>query len=233
MKLTTRCLLAFTSRLRYPSTSVLNPMEVEIKIRFQSAEDLENFEACLGKPPKAIEQQENYYFDGSEHELEQQRTVFRLRKISKSTLSQSTKQMAAKITLKGNAILEAGISRVQETEESFEYDVVDDIVKNPNSISQYSSKSPLLDSIIKNYPVNSYKLVGYYNTLRKLYEWEEYILAVDNTEFPFGRGYEVELESEDAEVAKEKLVSFLDNNQIKYSFSKRNKFVNMRMGEVL
>ncbi|ORY05226.1 hypothetical protein K493DRAFT_311056 [Basidiobolus meristosporus CBS 931.73] len=208
-------------------------MEIEIKIRFQSAKELQRFESCLGKPPKAIEQQENYYFDGSEHELEQQRTVFRLRKISKSSPEEPTKQTKAKITLKGNAVLEAGISRVQETEEPFDYELVDGIVKDPDSLRLHSTKSPLLESIVKNYPVDSYKLVGYYNTLRKLYEWENYILAVDDTEFPFGRGYEVELESEDAEVAKAKLVSFLQDNDIQYSFSKRNKFVNMRMGEIL
>ncbi|KAI8048876.1 hypothetical protein BDF22DRAFT_736053 [Syncephalis plumigaleata] len=92
------------------------PMEVEIKIRLPGREDYDKLVSILEKTLVSTEYQENHFFDGPNSELREKRNVLRTRLIQEMKKDEIVDKYAV-VTLKGNAQLVDGISRVEEYED--------------------------------------------------------------------------------------------------------------------
>ncbi|KAF8941260.1 hypothetical protein BGZ58_000545 [Dissophora ornata] len=122
----------------------------------------------------------------------------------------SGKGPIAVVALKGNAVLIDGIATVEEEEEEIDIDVAKRIIEDPNLIPGAAKSNE-----------------------RRKFEWQEYIVEVDRTTYPHGTAYEVEIESADPEKAKARLTSLLQEHDVAYGNSQRNKFENMLLGTLI
>lgn len=204
------------------------PKEIEVKIRLKDSADYERVRAMLGHP-KAIEHQENAFFDTTDGRLGNERVVMRIR--SKG-LEETTKRYV--LTVKGKAVLKDGVSQVDESEEEMSREMAQAILADPNEIPKLAGQLPLLNQLLKRFqPAPTWKRVGMFRTLRQKHDWEDYLVELDKTDFAHGTAYEIEIETPDALQAKAKMEDTLKQHGIPYTFSQRNKFVNMLQGTLL
>ncbi|KAG0019939.1 hypothetical protein BGZ80_005051 [Entomortierella chlamydospora] len=176
-------------------------MEIEIKIRLPTEEDTARLERALGGSPISSEDQDNVFFEGFHKELIKNKLVFRIRIIEKSG-----KDPVAVVALKGNAVLVDGIAKVEEEEEEIDCKVAKQIIDNPNLILEVAKSHRLLKKIVERVPCkDGYTHMGRFKNVRHKYQWQEYVVEVDRTEYPHGMAYEVEIESTDPENAKARL----------------------------
>ncbi|KAI8605727.1 CYTH-like domain-containing protein [Dissophora ornata] len=204
-------------------------MEIEIKIRLPTEEDTAKLEQALGGNPARSEDQDNVFFDGVHKELIKNKLVFRIRIINRSG-----KGPIAVVALKGNAVLIDGIATVEEEEEEIDIDVAKRIIEDPNLIPGAAKSHRLLKKIVDRVPCNDgYSHMGRFRNERRKFEWQEYIVEVDRTTYPHGTAYEVEIESADPEKAKARLTSLLQEHDVAYGNSQRNKFENMLLGTLI
>lgn len=68
-------------------------------------------------------------------------------------------------------------------------------------------------------------LGGFKNT-RKVIEWEGHCLEVDETSYKWGTVYEIECETEQPEHVRDKLSTFLTDNDIVFKLNTTTKFSN-------
>ncbi|KAJ3091311.1 hypothetical protein HK102_001004 [Quaeritorhiza haematococci] len=191
--------------------------------------------------------QENYFFDTDPSDdgikkgidrpesskqvsiLESRRIVFRLRRTRVVPRGGTNEESEVKwnATLKGNAVLADGVSRVEEMESLVSADIAERIVRDPTALWELARKTRdivLLEvtnriTSIHNSttpPASSYpsetssppirmKQTGTFRTRRDKFRWQGLIVEVDETEYDFGKAYEIEVESEDPERAKSHL----------------------------
>ena len=58
----------------------------------------------------------------------------------------------------------------------------DHLLKDPSSLSSYQSRYPVLSRLLQSHPCkDGYKVMGFFQNLRKKYHWEGLILEVDET----------------------------------------------------
>ncbi|KAF9089178.1 hypothetical protein BGX29_012175 [Mortierella sp. GBA35] len=204
-------------------------MEIEIKIRLSSEENTLKLEQALGGSPTSSEDQDNVFFDGVHKELIANKLVFRIRVIEKSG-----KDPIAIVALKGNAVLIDGIASVEEEEEPIDIELARRIIENPGLIPEAANSHRLLKKIVDRVPCkDGYTHMGRFKNVRHKYRWQEYLVEIDRTLYPHGTAYEVEIESTDPEKAKARLTALMQENDIPFGNSQRNKFENMLLGTLL
>ncbi|KAF9360092.1 hypothetical protein BGX26_010529 [Mortierella sp. AD094] len=204
-------------------------MEIEIKIRLPTEVDTARLERALGGSPTSSEDQDNVFFEGVHKELIKNKLVFRIRIIEKSG-----RDPIAVVALKGNAVLIDGIAKVEEEEEEIDYKVAKQIIDDPNLILEVAKSHRLLKKIVERVPCkDGYTHMGRFKNVRHKYQWQEYVVEVDRTEYPHGVAYEVEIESTDPENAKVRLTTLLQEHGVAHGNSQRNKFENMLFGTLL
>ncbi|KAG0344189.1 hypothetical protein BG004_004666 [Podila humilis] len=204
-------------------------MEVEIKIRLFSESDMAKLELALASPLIKTEDQDNVFFEGVHKELINEQLVFRIRIIRTEGY-----EPQAVVALKGNAVLVDGIAHVEEEEELIDVDIASQIIENPNWIPEVAKNHRLLQKIVDRVPCpDGYMQLGRFRNLRHKYQWNEYVIEMDRTMYPHGTAYEAEIESENPGLAKDRLVKLLQENNIPFGNSQRNKFENMVLGSIL
>ncbi|KAJ3000381.1 hypothetical protein HDV02_005741 [Globomyces sp. JEL0801] len=186
-------------------------MEVELKFRIPNEATyiklLDLFNNSNDAQFISTDQQQNYFFDNTLHELENQRTTFRLRRVFSTSESNEIIKKSV-MTMKGKhkkGKLENGIARVGET--------------NPTSIPSFQSKYHVIPELLDELSNQD---------IRK-----ELKIEIDETQYTFGTAYEVEVEHHNPEKTKILLETFLRENDIPFSYSTRSKFGNMKAGSVL
>lgn len=211
-------------------------METEVKLRISEEAYQKVQEKLLerGFTLKETDNQTNIFLDGQARELSKKRYVLRFRKIFRKD------KYIYFTTLKGNAKLANGISKIEEFEEEISQDIFEAIVANPTLLPELGLKQNLLTKVLNEHSIQSpFEIIGQFTTNRKkflieLVENKPWILELDETEFLFGKAYEIELEVPESEIdiAKESLEKFMGDNNIPYTYSKNNKFVNLMKGSI-
>ncbi|KAJ3166809.1 hypothetical protein HK101_011860 [Irineochytrium annulatum] len=77
------------------------------------------------------------------------------------------------------------------------------------------------------------QVIGSYTTVRSHFGLMGDMVELDETVFPFGKAWEIEIETSDPKGAEERVKALLDSNGIPFSHSQRNKFANMRARSIL
>lgn len=194
----------------------MKPMEVEVKIRLPDKASHDKVAAALAAGHKVTHQQENFFFDGSGGELEAVRAVLRLRFYGGDK--------KAVITVKGKQVLQDGIGRASEVEE-----VLPDAATARNYLTSPSAMlndSPLLVQLNPKLGLKDLKCMGGFRNVRQEFSWEGVTLELDETAFEHGTLYEIEVETDQPELLRDRLQKFLEGQGITYSYSKTSKFAN-------
>ncbi|ORX83537.1 hypothetical protein BCR32DRAFT_266913 [Anaeromyces robustus] len=211
-------------------------METEVKLRINEESYQKVQEKLLEKgfTLKETDNQTNTFLDGQNKEMGKKRYVLRFRKIFRKD------KYLYFTTLKGNANLANGISKIEEFEEEISKELFEEILANPSKLPELGLKHNLLTKVLKEHPIESkYEIIGQFTTNRKkflieLVKDKPWTLELDETEFPFGKAYEIELEvpEDEINIAKESLEKFMNESNIPYTYSKNNKFVNLMKGSL-
>ncbi|KAL6752361.1 CYTH-like domain-containing protein [Haematococcus lacustris] len=192
-------------------------MEVEVKIRLPDQAAHAKVLQLLAAGRTASYAQENYFFDGTQRELEGQRAVLRLR-----FYNQDEK---ATITIKGKQVLAEGIGRATEVEEQ-----VADVQAARQWLTQPDAMltaSPLLQSMKDKLGLRSSLVcLGGFRNQREVVGWEGEVLELDQTSYEWGSLFEIECETVHPEAVRDKLHSFLAAHGVPFSHSQCSKFAN-------
>jgi uncharacterized protein YjbK len=97
--------------------------------------------------------------------------------------------------------------------------------------------SDIFKYIFDTFKISSVKYLGHFENQRFECKWNDNIILLDTTEYPFGKAYECEISnikvgidiSEDLQEAFEKLLKQID---IKWRYSKASKWENLIKGKV-
>eukprot|EP00198_Chlamydomonas_reinhardtii_P008540 XP_001697877.1 predicted protein [Chlamydomonas reinhardtii] len=195
-------------------------MEVEIKIRLPDRAAYEQVAAALAAAPGGkgrldSHAQANYFFDGPNQELNSRRVVLRVR-----TYDVDKK---ATVTLKGKQILENGIGRASEVEAEVPPAAAAAYLTQP---SRMLAEVPIVKDAAEKFGVGSLVALGGFQNQRDVYEWEGHTLELDETKFEHGTLYEIEVETEQPEVLRDRLEHWLSGMGVSYSYSQTSKFAN-------
>eukprot|EP00899_Mesostigma_viride_P026403 jgi/Mesvir1/6948/Mv09098-RA.1 len=196
-------------------------MEVEVKLALKSAEDHEKLGRILKPYHQVTYMQENIFFDGANKELSSRSVVFRIRFYDENA--------KCTLTLKGEAVLQDGVSRASEEEVEMEPLLARQMVADP-SIMSTSTAVPMLQRVRETYGIRAFKCLGGFRNIRAVHNWEGYVLELDETQFVSGSMYELECETDKPEEACKKLVDFLTANGVQHSFSTESKFKRFAKG---
>ncbi|KAG0259352.1 hypothetical protein DFQ27_004094 [Actinomortierella ambigua] len=189
-------------------------MEIEIKIRLASEQHVSALEQALNCPLLAKEDQENIFFEGKHQELIRQRLVFRIRLVHRS----DGQSPLAIVALKGNAVLVNGIATCEEEEAPIDSQLALQVIEDPSTIPEVAKRHALLQKIVDRVQCpEGYVVMGRFRNVRHKYAWHGYKVEVDRTTVRAG----------------EASTSLLDDRDITYSFSQRNKFDNMRFASLI
>lgn len=134
------------------------------------------------------------------------------------------------VSLKAKAVLENGISRVEEDEEELDEPLGRACVAEVGKLGCVESR--VLKRVRKEFGVLEFVGLGGFENVRDVYEWKGLKLEVDETKYGFGTCYEIECESADPEGVKKVLEEFLKENGIEYSNSEASKFAIFRSGKL-
>ncbi|KAK9819468.1 hypothetical protein WJX74_009627 [Apatococcus lobatus] len=85
-----------------------------------------------------------------------------------------------------------------------------------------------MKKIKQEHNVGNFKCLGGFRNIRDEYDYEGFVLELDETIFPWGTVYEIEVETEDPETLKVKLEKFLKEQKISYQYSNVTKFHNFK-----
>jgi uncharacterized protein YjbK len=193
-------------------------MEVEVKIRLSDRDCYDKVAALLSSP-KAIHEQENYFFDGPNNELGSTKTVLRVRWFNKDE--------KAVITIKGEQILKDGIATAPEIEETIsDPAAARSYIDEGGNATDLLSASPLVSRLNQKLQLQSLKCIGGFRNRRQEYDWEGETLELDETYFAHGTLWEIECETAQPELMKAKLEAVLSQAGISYSYSSTSKFAN-------
>ncbi|KAG1656327.1 hypothetical protein FOA52_006659 [Chlamydomonas sp. UWO 241] len=204
------------ARAAHRADQVGKAMEVEVKIRLPDRTAYDKIAAVLAPGLVVTHEQENFFFDSSAKQLEAQRAVLRLRFYDVDR--------KAVVTVKGKQILEGGIGRATEVEEP----LVDAagarrFLDTPTDLL---SECPLLVSLNAKLCLSDLVCMGGFRNRRQEYAWEGFTLELDETYFEHGTLYEIEVETDQPEVARDRLEKLLSSHGISYSYSPVSKFAN-------
>ncbi|KAH6561286.1 hypothetical protein BASA50_000567 [Batrachochytrium salamandrivorans] len=214
-------------------------MEIELKLRLESKDHHSAvIDIFRNLAPDAVflgtDYQENYFLDGPARDFENLRRTFRLRRNRRCDPVTNAATPKSVVTLKGKGCIKDGVAVNEELEEPIDDDLLNRLVENPLILPQVASGHPLLQVIMENHPeATALQVVGSFKTQRTMFRWEHLLLEIDETTYPFGTAYEIEVETEDPQHAKDLLLPLLTSKGISYVYSKRSKFANMKFGSIL
>ncbi|EGF79855.1 hypothetical protein BATDEDRAFT_89034 [Batrachochytrium dendrobatidis JAM81] len=214
-------------------------MEIELKLRLESKQvhtavidlfhELSSEATFLG-----TDSQENYFLDGPSRDFEKIRRTFRLRRNQRWDPVSDTKTPKSVVTLKGKGRINSGVSINEELEEPIQDELLDQLVENPSMFPQLAHKHKLFQVVFDEHPeATALQVIGSFKTLRTMFEWKNLKLEIDETTYAFGTAFEIEVETEDFQRAKDLLLPFLTSKGIAYGYSQRSKFANMKFGSIL
>ncbi|GBG73744.1 hypothetical protein CBR_g17084 [Chara braunii] len=189
-------------------------MEVEVKLRLPSADAHGRIATLLADLRKETNMQENVFFDGTKGELSSKRAVLRLRFVNDNA--------KCEVTVKSKAVVANGISQAQEENDQIDPALGRACVIDPNRLT--TTDCALLNKTVEAFQCKEFTCLGGFKNIRTVFEWEGLTLELDETQYDFGTFYELECESTEPEVAREKIEGFLEANGIAYSYSTETKF---------
>lgn len=209
-------------------------MEVEVKLRLPNSDSHKTLISLLSPFHIKTHNQHNNFFDGISGELSGRRAVLRIRFYNDQPITKCV------ISLKAKAVLENGVSRVEEDEEEIDPAIGEQCVSDPTRLaSLVLSESSRIMKRVKDefFGGNSefgigFVCLGGFKNLRNVYEWKGLMIELDETSFEFGKLYEIECESSEPEKAKEVIEEFLKENGVSYSYSVASKFAIFRAGKL-
>ncbi|XP_042055366.1 triphosphate tunnel metalloenzyme 3-like isoform X1 [Salvia splendens] len=197
-------------------------MEVEVKLRLPNKSAHQKLLAALSPFHAATHHQHNTFYDGSAAELSSRRAVLRLR------FHEEPDRPKCFVTLKANAVLANGVSRVEEDEEEVDYSIGKACSENPQKLKDVDSR--VLRRVKEEFGIESYVSLGGFKNVRNVFEWKGVELEIDQVSYEFGDMYEIECESVEPEKVKGIITEFLKENGIEYSDSVKSKFAIFRAG---
>lgn len=169
--------------------------------------------------------QENIFFDGANKELTSHRAVLRLRFYNGDARCVAS--------LKANAVIIDGVSRVEEDEEDLDPWVGRAFVNDPRRILEVE-ENRVLRRAREEFGVGDggFVCLGGFKNVRNAYEWKGVKIELDETVFGFGTCYEIECELAEPEKAKKLIEDLLNQNGVPFSYSKESKFAIFRSGRI-
>ncbi|GAX78679.1 hypothetical protein CEUSTIGMA_g6117.t1 [Chlamydomonas eustigma] len=197
------------------SSETVKTMEVEVKIRLPDRVAYDKVALKLAAGLRVTHEQENYFFDGPGNELNSKRTVLRLR-------FYDTDKKAV-VTIKGEQVLKDGIGTAPEVEESVDPVLARGYLSNPLDMLV---GSPLVKTLAEKSALPGLVCIGGFRNRRQEYEWEGVVLELDETYFEHGTVYEIECETDQPEMLRDKLETLLKSAGIEYGYSGVSKFAN-------
>ncbi|CAG9463344.1 unnamed protein product [Pedinophyceae sp. YPF-701] len=202
-----------------PASGHKDGVEVEVKLRLPDAEAHGKVLSLLSGSLGERHEQENYFFDGTEGELEQTLSVLRVRfyDVDKK----------ATVTLKGKAVMEDGVGRAKEMEASLDPAKGREALKNPDVL--LGLDCPVMAFVRKKFGEGvKLRCLGGFDNFRQEAHWEGQVLEVDETKFEWGTLYEIEAETAEPEALKGRLEAWLQGADVPYAYSTTTKFANFR-----
>lgn len=191
-------------------------MEVEIKIRLPDRAAYDKVASSLSASKGTRYEQDNWFFDGPNRELNAQRVVLRVRMYNKGE--------KAVLTLKGKQVLEAGIGRATEVEEDMQVETAQKVLAGEPSL--LLSSSELVKKTAETFGLTSLVPLGGFHNVRTEFSWQGHTVELDETQFSHGTLYEIECETDHPEDMKVELEAFLQAQGVSYSYSQTSKFAN-------
>lgn len=199
-------------------------MEIEVKLRLPSSAAHQTLLSLLSPFHRHTHRQHNNFFDGAAAELSSRRAVLRFRFYGDDA--------KCVVSLKANAVLANGVSRVEEDEEELDPRVGRECVADPVRLGGIQSR--IMYRVKNEFGVieGGFVCLGGFKNVRGVYDWNGLVLEVDETLYDFGTCYEIECESVEPEKAKKLIEEFLKENGIDYSYSEASKFAIFRAGKL-
>lgn len=168
--------------------------------------------------------QHNTFYDGAAAELSSRRAVLRLR------FHEEPDRPKCFVTLKANAVLANGVSRVEEDEEEVDHSIGKACFEDPQKLKDVDSR--VLRRVKEEFAIESFVSLGGFKNVRNVYAWNGVKLEVDEVNYEFGDMYEIECESVEPERVKAIITDFLKENGIEFSDSIKSKFAIFRAGKL-
>ena len=132
------------------------------------------------------------------------------------------------LTHKGSGSIGGAISRVQETEQEIDFADAQRILADPDALlhdPNTQARYDIVDKIRALYPsMEHLKCLGGFDNLRREFTWENHKLELDHTSYEFGDLFEIEIETNEPELIKQKLCKLLQENNVDYAESAKSKF---------
>lgn len=129
-------------------------------------------------------------------------------------------------------VMENGIGRATEEEDDIDPTLGRKALQDPQVLlsSSSSSSHPLITKLTKDVGGLPRGLIclGGFRNVRKEYEWEGHVLELDETKYDWGTVYELECETAEPEVMREKLEKLLTRHGVNFNYSTTTKFANFR-----
>lgn len=191
-----------------------------MKLRLPTKASHQKLLALLSPFHTTTHHQHNTFYDGTAAELSSRRAVLRLR------FHEEPDRPKCFVTLKANAVLANGVSRVEEDEEEVDYSIGKACFAEPNKLKDVDSR--VLRRVKDEFGIESYVSLGGFKNVRNVYEWKGVELEIDEVGYEFGDMYEIECESVEPERVKGMITDFLKENGIEYSDSVMSKFAIFR-----
>lgn len=199
----------------------ISGQEVEVKLRIPDSASFAAVKSLLLPCFKTVHDQQNHFFDGKNGELSSQRIVLRIRFYNGDH--------KAVITCKGKQVLQDGIGRAPEEEEEIDVELARKCLEDPNTLLTTEQGSTLLKKLKDEIEFSDgLAYLGGFDNQRTVYNWRGYTLEADETSYPWGTLFEIECETENPEELKGELETFLSNNYIPFSDTKKSKFANFK-----
>lgn len=194
-------------------------MEVEIKLRLPNKEAHDKVADALKDSYIETHDQENFFFEGSEKELNKAKVSLRTRFYGVDKKCQ--------ITMKGRQSMVGGVGTATEDEEDVDPAAARKWIEDPDLLLNLQN-SPILEKLRRELKPKHLVCLGGFRNTRKDIKYEGLKMELDETTYDWGKCYEIEIETPDPEPTKAKLEAFLESKGIPYKYGTTTKFANFR-----
>ncbi|KAK9149570.1 hypothetical protein Scep_008327 [Stephania cephalantha] len=200
-------------------------MEVEVKLRLPNSAAHQRLSDLLSPFHRRTHLQSNLFFDTPSARLSSNLAALRLRFYDSDS--------SCVVSLKSKPLISNGVSRVEEDEEQIDPSLARACVAEPWRLASVES-SRVLRRAREEFGCGEegFVCLGGFRNVRAVYEWKGLKLELDETQFDFGTGYEIECETGEPEEAKRVIEDFLKENGIEYEYSALSKFAVFRSGKL-
>lgn len=199
-------------------------VEVEVKLALPDADAYAMVLEALAPHKRTLLQQRNNFFDTPGGDIKKSGHTLRVRIIN---------DKQAVLSVKGRLETKDGISRATEVEDHVDPELAERALNNPQEL--LSCGNPILEGLRKDVPLKDLVCLGTFQNNRTVFDWENYVLEVDQTIYPPTAShpteatfYEIELETSEPEKAKVLLVKFLNDHKIPHKDNDTTKFKRFR-----